>query len=216
VNAKEPIEGSFTFAVTSTINSLPTTQVAFANYTTFGVDGSTIPEFSWDNGNIEVDINDADNSTSVQRFAAWYYYFITTSVGISNAFGGILWESINSIKVNAASVSVKIDNTKTSPLILTGGRLYRTDGATIIASLSGSIQIDYDPVYTVETGVSGLTPAESAKLTAVEGFTTELHKIRGLSLGNPVTMTPTSIEADDIDLTISGDGSTTSTITRNA
>ena len=216
VNAKDTIEGSFTFAAESTVNSLPTTQVAFDNYTTFGVDGSTISEFSWDSGNIEVDVNDADNSTTVQRFAAWYYYFITTAVGVDDAFGGILWENINSIRINAASVSVKIDNTKTTPLILTGGRLYRTDGATVIASLSGSIQVDYDPVYTVSTGVSGLTPTESAKLTAVEGFTTELHKIRGLSLGNPVTMTPTSIESDDIDLTISGDGSTTSTITRNA
>ena len=216
VNAKEPIEGSFTFTTASTVNSLPTTQVAFTNYTTFGVDGSAISEFSWDSGNIEVDINDADNSTSVQRFAAWYYYFITTSVGINEGFGAILWESLNSIRINAAVVGVKIDNTKTIPLLLTGGRIYGTDGATIIASLSGSIQVDYDPVYTVETSVSGLTPAESAKLTAIETATNDIRDFRGLTLGKPATFTPTGISTSTKSVTITGDGKTTSTVTRNA
>ena len=68
----------------------------------------------------------------------------------------------------------------------------------------------------IEVNVPVLTPTQGAQITSIETATTELHKIRGLSLGNPVTMTPTSIEADDIDLTISGNGTTTSTITRNA
>jgi hypothetical protein len=219
VTAREPIEGTFTFAADSTVNALPTAQIPFANYNTFGVDGSAISEFSWDSGNVEVDINDADNTTSVQRFAAWYYYFITTSVGIDEAFGGVFWEGINSIRINSSIVNVTLDNTKSSPLILTGGRLFRSDGLTIIASGSNSIQVDYDPVYTVETGVSGLTAAESNKLDSISVVQTlidELHKVRGLSLGNPVTLTPTSIESDDIELTITGDGVTTSTITRNA
>jgi hypothetical protein len=55
---------------------------------------------------------------------------------------------------------------KSAPLILTGGRMYRTDGSTVIAATSNSIQIDFSPVYAIETGVSGLTTAESVQLFA--------------------------------------------------
>jgi hypothetical protein len=42
---------------------------------------------------------------------------------------------------------LKLDNTKATPLLLGGGRIYHDDGSTIIASTSNSIQIDYNPVY---------------------------------------------------------------------
>jgi hypothetical protein len=44
-------------------------------------------------------------------------------------------------------VYLKLDNTKSTPLLLTGGRLYRTDESSIIALTSNSIQIDYSPIY---------------------------------------------------------------------
>lgn len=164
--AKESIDGTFTFPSATAINSLPEAQVDQAIYNAFGVDGSTVTEFSWDSGNIQVDINDADNTTTVQRFGAWYYYFITTATGIDEAYGALFWENLNSLKINASVVDMTLDNTKASPLLLTGGRLYRDDEATIIAAASNSIQVDYSPVYAIETGVSGLTAPESALLTA--------------------------------------------------
>jgi len=45
--------------------------------------------------------------------------------------------------------------------------MYRDDGQSIIAATSNSVHVDYAPVYTVETGVSGLTSAESAKLDGI-------------------------------------------------
>jgi len=42
----------------------------------------------------------------------------------------------------------------------------------------------------------------------------EIHKIHGLSSGNPMTVTPTSRVVDDITQTITGDGETTTTVTR--
>ena len=44
----------------------------------------------------------------------------------------------------------------------------------------------------------------------------ELHKLGGLSQGNAATFTPTSITVDDISLTITGDGNSSSTVTRDA
>lgn len=60
----------------------------------------------------------------------------------------------------------------------------------------------------VETGVSGLTEDEAAQLD-------ELHKLQGLDASNPMTVTPTTRVAGSIDQTISGDGETTTTVTRN-
>jgi hypothetical protein len=145
--AKEEIEIDFTFAAATTINSLPNTQSDKDEYNTYAVDGSTITEFIFDSPNLEVDISDADNSTAIQRIGSWYYYYITTTTGIDELFGCLDWESLNSIKIDQSMCDLKIDNTKATPLLLQGGRLYRVDGSTIIASTSNSIQIDFSPVY---------------------------------------------------------------------
>lgn len=164
---KLAIEGSFEFAATTTVNTIPISQQDDSVYSDYAVDGSTVSEFSWDSGNIQVDINDADNTTVVQRIAAWMCYFTTTATGIDEAFGSLSWESINSIRINTSVVDLKLDNTKASPLFLNGGRLYRDDNTTIIASTSNAIQVDYSPVYALETGVSGLTASESTQLFAI-------------------------------------------------
>jgi len=174
-SAKIAIEGQFTFPADTTISSLPTTQVDDDVYNAYAVDGSTITEFTWDSGNIQVDIDDADNTTTIQRIGAWMAYFITTSTGIAEAFGAFTWSTLNSIEVNVDLVDLQLDNTKATPLLLTGGRIFRDDGGTIIASASNSIQIDYSPVYTVETGVSGLTAGESASLTNIDSLAQDVE-----------------------------------------
>jgi hypothetical protein len=70
-----------------------------------------------------------------------------TSNGISDLFGAINWIASNQISIDVSKVDLKLDNTKSNPLFLTGGRLYRTDETTIIAATSNSIQIDYSPIY---------------------------------------------------------------------
>lgn len=124
-------------------------QVDATQYNNYSVDGSTIAEFSLDigAGKIEVDINDADNSTTVQRVASWYYAELMEAAGISDLFGAIDWIEDNQIAIDQSKVDLLLDNIKGVPLILKGGRLYRLDGTTIIASSSNSIQIDYAPVY---------------------------------------------------------------------
>lgn len=60
-----------------------------------------------------------------------------------------------------------------------------------------------------ETGVSGLTAAETVMLN-------EIYKLQGLLEGAPLTVTPTSRAVDDISQTITGDGKTTTTVTRDS
>lgn len=61
-------------------------------------------------------------------------------------------------------------------------------------------------LITVSSG-SGLSAAQDTRLT-------ELHRLQGLESGSPMTVTPTSRSVTGVTQTISGDGETTTTVTR--
>ena len=87
-----------------------------------------------------------------------------------------------------------------------------TDGA--VTSLAGisTFNVATESVIT-DTASREASKADVADLTLKVD---ELHLIRGLSLGSAATFTPESIAVGGISLTITGDGETTSTVTRNA
>jgi hypothetical protein len=69
----------------------------------------------------------------------------------------------------------------------------------------------------IETGVSGLTDSESQSLREINqalALVREIHRLNGLDPDNPLTVTTSSRETGDIVQTITGDGTTTSTVTR--
>ena len=151
-------------SVTSTGWSLLASQETNATYAAHGVDGSTVTGIAWDSGNMEFDFNDADNQVVGGDIAAWYFYFITTSTGISEAFGALSWPQVNRISNRTAVRAITFDNTKSEPLIIKDCWIDRDDGTSIISTTSNSIQIDPPAVFVSETSTSGLTPAESAQL----------------------------------------------------
>jgi hypothetical protein len=63
---------------------------------------------------------------------------------------------------------------------------------------------------------SGHTTADSyGKIVQdLEILLEELHRVRGLKLGSPATQTLTNLTAGDIDVVVTGDGTTTTTFTR--
>jgi len=107
VNAKKEIEGFFTFPSITSVNSLPIIQEDQEVYIAYGVDGSTISEFTWDSGNLEIDVTDVDNRTVMQRIGAWYYYFISTATGIEELFGAIEWIKLNEMKNFTSKVNIQ-------------------------------------------------------------------------------------------------------------
>jgi hypothetical protein len=151
-------------SVTSSGWSLLAGQETNATYASHGVDGSTVTGISWDNGNMEFDFNDSDNQVVGGNIAAWYFYFITTSTGISEAFGALSWPQVNRVSNRASVRAITFDNTKSDPLIIKDCWIDRDDGTSIISATSNSIQIDPPAVFVAETGTSGLTSSESAKL----------------------------------------------------
>lgn len=71
-----------------------------------------------------------------------------------------------------------------------------------------------DPWGTVLPG-SYLSTEAGGILSQIQTLVDELHKIQGLDAANPMTVTPTTRSAGSIDLDITGDGETSTTVTRN-
>ena len=166
--AKEEAEAMAT--LTSGGASFLTTQVNDTIYNNVGLSGSTVTEFLADYPNVQIDVSDPDNVTTVQRMHAWWMNNLASVGGIRNFFGGLVADDALNFRIVTGIVNIKLDNTALTPVIIGGGRLFRDDGTTVIAAASGSIQMDPSRVYVVETGVSGLTPAESAALIGIKNL----------------------------------------------
>jgi hypothetical protein len=88
---------------------------------------------------------------------------------------------------------------------------------TEATSDANSILTAIDALPTNAELATALGTADDAVLAAISPVATkvdELHKIQGLDIANPMTVTTTSRTAGTIDLEISGNGTTTSTVTR--
>ncbi len=156
--AKEPIEYNLTAGAVTEINANPITQVDATIYNTYAIDGAPLDTtnggpLAWNGGTMDIDVTDLDHTMPGQDFGAWYYYYITTESGIESVFGAFDWISINRI-VNITSISpVKVSNTDTeNPLIIADTWLSRDDGQSIIATTSGSIQINPPAVFQSNPG----------------------------------------------------------------
>lgn len=170
-------EFSTSFLYTGEDQTILVTQVVHehidAMRTTLGItDYTTITEYSLDTaGTVEIDADDADGNTLKKRLAIWYNGILTTADGATYLRGAISVLATNQIRVNVDVLDLKIENVSATyglNFTDTDVRLWRSDGTAIYkaASAPGSIQNDYSGVPdTVETGVSGLTGAESSALT---------------------------------------------------
>ena len=164
----DKLEFTTSVVVTDTGWSALIAQEDNAVYNTYGKDGSTVTGISWDSGNMQFDFNDADNNIDGADIGAWYYYFITTATGISEAFGALVWSQINKITNATSKVAITFDNVKSSPLQINNCWIDRDDGVSIISLTSNSIQINPPAVFNTETDTSGLTPSESSTLSKVD------------------------------------------------
>jgi hypothetical protein len=127
-------------------------------YLANGIDGSTVTEFTADFPHVLMDITDPDGVTTVQRIYAWLCYNQTTLDGIRTMFQAASSADASNVLLSASVVNLKLKNLNAAPVIVAGGYLARSDGATVIAADSGSIQMDPSKAYVA----SGLTTAAIA------------------------------------------------------
>ncbi len=83
------------------------------------------------------------------------------------------------------------------------------------------VDVDYQPpqveIIRIETGISGLTEQESNTLLNINSMlalVNEIHRINGLDATAPLIVTQSTQTAGDIVQDITGDGETSSTVTR--
>lgn len=164
-----------------------------AVYNTNAIDGSSVTEFTADYPNVQIDISDPDNVTTVQRIYAFLRYTETTEDGIAQWFNALSATDVVNYEINTSVLDLKLDNTQPTPVVIGGGRLFRSDGGSVIATLSSSIQMDPQRVYSGSGGgvsaadiwsystrtlTSGAAPSASTIATAVRSeLTTELGRI---------------------------------------
>jgi len=143
---------AFTVATSDGWSILANQEVLDA-YAVIGIDGETVTEFTLDNGNIEIDANDADGKSTKQRTVAWFYFAGTLEEGIRNFFEGITLEDAGNAVINTAKANIFIDNTSARQLLYTDYdfRLYRDDGEDFVLFPSTGnygISTNSDKVYT--------------------------------------------------------------------
>ena len=160
-------------------------------YNANGIDGTAVTEFNFDYPNIQVDINDPDGETTISRLYAWWANERTTEQGIRTLIGGLIAEDQANYKVVSSRINLKLDNSASTGVLFTGNlRLYRDDGAVpVVGSTSGggSITLYADKVYVAETGTSGLTASESAKLDAITGIDQNVATVKKVLTNKRVT-----------------------------
>jgi hypothetical protein len=103
---------------------------------------------------------------------------------------------------------------------ITGNLLVQGGGSPITATIgSFNVLVNMEtPVLStaIEVAAPALTSEQSAQITAIEAAANDIRDFKGLTLGKPATFTPSGISTSTKSVTITGDGKTTSTVTRNA
>lgn len=165
--AKMPIQSNV--SVTTSGGSLLDSQVDDTEYNSYGIDGSTVTEITADYNNVEIDIDDPDNTMDSRRGVAWFRYITQTEAGIRNFDPEFLTYDPDIRNITIENPGITIENKDgVNPLVITEGIWKNRNGNLIYNTAGGSIfwSID-DRVYQgPETGVSGLTSSESTKLLA--------------------------------------------------
>lgn len=141
-------------------------QQADTVYVANGIDGATVTECTANYPNVQVDITDPDGVTSVKRIYAWLQYIQTTADGIAQWFDCISADDEANYRIDVGIVDLELYNLNPAPVRIIDGRLFRSDGSTIIAAASESIQLDPGRVYPTSVLINSVNDAVSAATAA--------------------------------------------------
>ena len=119
-------------------------QQADTVYNGNGIDGSNISTLTADYPNVQIDISDGDGFADARELYAFYVYQSTTSTGIENWFGAMTAIDAMNYRVNTAVVDIKLQNTGTTALVISGARIYRDNGTSILHAETGDLPMTLD------------------------------------------------------------------------
>ena len=134
------------------------------------IDGSSFSTWTADftNNPMGVDLTEADGNATVQQIYAFLVYQQTTADGVDKWFNVVRAIDSSNYQLNSDSDAttdapdVKIQNIGNVAVNITGGRIFRTDGAPVLYADDG------DKPITLDTGslVANITPQVESVLNS--------------------------------------------------
>ena len=145
-------------------------QQADTVYNGNGIDGSNISTLTADYPNVQIDISDGDGFADARELYAFYVYQSTTSTGIENWFGAMTAIDAMNYRVNTDVVDIKLQNTGTTALVITGARIYRDNNTSILHAETGDLPMTLDAGELVQYIAPQLDTAmnNNTKLSSVD------------------------------------------------
>jgi len=123
-------------------------QQADTIYNTNAIDGSSISAWTADftNTPMGVDLSESDGGASVQEIYAYIVYQQTTADGVDKWFNVVRAIDGSNYQIDQAIADIKIQNIGTVAVNISGGRIFRKDGASVLYAVDG------DKPLTLDTG----------------------------------------------------------------
>jgi hypothetical protein len=145
VGAEAMLPVEITGVATSTGITFSVDQVSDEVYNSNGINGSTVSTLTADyNSPMGVDVSDADGTASVKEIYAFFVYSTTTEDGVHLWFGGMRAIDNANYEVIVDNADIKIQNIGSNSVVVTDGRMYRDDGASILYAEDGDKPISMD------------------------------------------------------------------------
>jgi hypothetical protein len=145
VGATAMLPTEITGVATSTGITFSVDQQADEVYNANGIDGSSVSTLIADyDSPMGVDVSDADGTASVKEIYAFFVYSTTTVDGVDKWFGGMRAIDNANYEVVTDNADIKIQNIGTNAVIVSDGRLYRDDQASVLYADSDDKPITMD------------------------------------------------------------------------
>ena len=127
-------------------------QKADVVYNANAINGSSVTTLTADYTNpMGVDVSDGDGVASVQEIYAFFVYSTTTQDGVELWFNAMTAVDQANYLVNSDVADIKIQNVGTGSVIVSGGRIYRADGLSVLHAENG------DKPLALDTGALALS-----------------------------------------------------------
>lgn len=135
-SAMLPVELTGVATATGIIFSVD--QKADEIYNDNAIDGSAVTTLTADyNSPMGVDVSDGDGTASVKEIYAFFTYSTTTEDGVDLWFNGMTAVDNANYLVNSDVADIKIQNIGTNSVVVSGGRIYRADGLSVLHAEDG-------------------------------------------------------------------------------
>lgn len=166
-----------------------------------GIDGSPtgpdmVTEFSTDFSNLQIDIMDPDGLTTKTRFVAFHAFSIYDSdIAIDVFFGAVTVLDQANFRIEVSVSNLKFENLNTAPVLFNDPEnyMFASDGSTLIAATSNSIQIDNGRVNIDEANIRDIR----TRLDLTEGTPNTYQKNSTGISNDDYTLTEVSISATE-------------------